>query len=490
MRIGIVGTGYVGSVTGSCLAELGHDVLCADLSEDRIMQLQRGEPPFFENDLEPLLKNNLANGRLKFTTSIADAVKHGDVVFLCIGTKPLPDGRPDMTPMLRATSDIASAIDGYKIIVEKSTLPIQSAEWLAGLLREKLPAGGSFDIAAVPQFLREGTAVKDFFNPDRTIIGVDKPQVADVLVELFAPLNGVILVTDINSAEIIKHATSAFLATKLSFMNAIAQLCEKTGADVTQVAKGLGMDHRIGAEFLNAGIGYGGIFFQKDIASLIDIGSQYHINLDLLKATTVINRYQRIQFIERIEQALAQQENPALFLPNAANQYHSPEMQRAALSHDLHGKTIAIWGLAYKPHTNDLRDAPSISIIWGLQNRGAHVRAYDPLAMPVAKSQLPKITFCDSPYEAAQGADVIAIVTEWDEFKEINFKRLREVTQTRLIVDGRNLYNPQRMADLGFNYVSIGRATAFAQPNQAPESSDVVSSVALPGDASMPAVHV
>jgi UDPglucose 6-dehydrogenase len=446
MKIAVIGAGYVGTVTATCLAELGHHVILADSSEERIDQLQQGKPPMYEQGLEPLLVKNLENGRLNFSTQIGDAVRHGEIVFLCISTQPLLDGRPDMAPLLRAIKDITQAMDGYKILVEKSTLPIKSAEWLSGLIHEKLPPGASFDIAAVPQFLREGTAVADFFHPDRTVIGVDKQSVADVLVSLFAPLNGVILVTDINSAEIIKHATSAFLATKLSFINAMAQLCEKTGADVSQVAKGLGMDHRIGPEFLNAGIGYGGIFFAKDIASLIDIGNQYHINLDLLKATTIINRYQRISFIERIEQAFG---------------------EKGAGS--LEGKTVAIWGLAYKPHTNDLRDAPSTSIIWGLENRGAKVRAYDPLAMPVAKSQLPKITFCNDPYEAAEGADVIAIVTEWDEFRNINFKKLREVTQTRLIVDGRNLYNPQRMADFGFTYISIGRPTVL--PTTSEESS-------------------
>ncbi|MEB3206989.1 MAG: UDP-glucose/GDP-mannose dehydrogenase family protein [Vampirovibrionales bacterium] len=438
MKIAVIGAGYVGTVTATCLAEMGHQVICADTSEERVEQLQRGKPPMYEQGLEPLLVKNLGNGRLQFTAHIGNAVRHGDIIFLCIGTQPLLDGRPDMAPLMRAIEDITVSMDGYKIIVEKSTLPIKSAQWLSGLIREKLPAYASFDIAAVPQFLREGTAVADFFHPDRTVIGADKQTVSDKLVSLFAPLNGVILVTDINSAEIIKHATSAFLATKLSFINAMAQLCEQTGADVSQVAKGLGMDHRIGPEFLNAGIGYGGIFFAKDIASLIDIGNQYHINLDLLKATTIINRYQRISFIERIEQAFG---------------------HKGAGS--LEGKTVAIWGLAYKPHTNDLRDAPSTSIIWGLENRGAKVRAYDPLAMSAAKSQLPKITFCNDPYEAAEGADVIAIVTEWDEFRNINFKKLREVTQTRLIVDGRNLYNPQRMADFGFTYMSIGRPTVL-----------------------------
>ena len=278
--------------------------------------------------------------------------------------------------------------------------------------------------------MREGHAVNDFMHPDRIIIGAESKRAIDTIVEINRPLNAPLLVTDTNSAELIKHATNAFLATKISFINSIAQICEKTGADITSVSRGLGLDHRIGQEYLNAGIGYGGIFFPKDLNSLLNIAEEYHINLDLLKQVEVINRYQRISFMEKIDEALGK---------------------------NLNGKTIAIWGLSYRPHTDDMRDTPSISIIRGLEKRGAKIRAYDPLSMEQAKELVPDITYCESAYEAAKGADAIAILTEWDEFAYINFMKLRQESECRLIVDGRNLFTPNRMRNLGYTYVSIGR---------------------------------
>jgi UDPglucose 6-dehydrogenase len=309
-------------------------------------------------------------------------------------------------------------------------MPIKTGEWLQSLLREQVPSNIEFDIAAVPQFLREGHAVKDFMHPDRIIIGAESKRAIDTIVEIYRPLNAPILVTDTNSAELIKHATNAFLATKISFINSIAQVCEKTGADITSVARGLGLDRRIGQEYLSAGIGYGGIFFPKDINSLLNIAEDFHINLDLLKQVDIINRYQRISFIEKIDEALGK---------------------------NLSGKTIAVWGLSYRPHTDDMRDTPSLTIIRGLEKRGAKIRAFDPLSMEQAKEQLPDITYCASAYEAAKGADAIAILTEWDEFAYVNFLRLRKESECRLIVDGRNLFTPDRMKNLGYTYVSIGR---------------------------------
>lgn len=439
MKIAIIGSGYVGTVTGTCLAEMGHQVVCADVKEGRMRNLQEGKVHFYEEGLEHLIRGNREEGRLEFTTDIVQAVRDSQIIFLCIGTPLLPSGKPDFGSLSAAVKSIASGMDGYRLIIEKSTLPIKTGAWLKSLLQAQLPEGIEFDIAAVPQFLREGRAVKDFMQPDRIIIGAESKRAIDAIVEIYRPLNAPILVTDTNSAELIKHATNAFLATKISFINSIAQICEKTGADITSVSKGLGLDRRIGQEYLNAGIGYGGIFFPKDLNSLINIAEEYHLNLDLLKQVDIINRYQRISFIEKIDEALGK---------------------------NLSGKTIAIWGLAYRPDTDDLRDTPSFTIIRGLEKRGAKIRAYDPLAMEPAKEHLPDITYCSSPYEAAQGADAIAILTEWDDFAYVDFLRLRQGSQCRLIIDGRNLFNPDRMKHLGYHYVSIGRSKV--DPDRAP----------------------
>lgn len=430
MKIAVIGSGYVGTVTGTCLAEMGHQVVCADVKEGRMKNLQEGKVHFYEEGLEHLIRGNREEGRLRFTTDITNAVKDSEVVFLCIGTPLLPSGKPDLNALSAAVKSIASGMDGYRLIIEKSTMPIKTGEWLQSLLQEQVPAEIEFDIAAVPQFLREGHAVHDFMHPDRIIIGAESKRAIDTIVEIYRPLNAPLLITDINSAELIKHATNAFLATKISFINSIAQVCEKTGADITSVARGLGLDRRIGQEYLHAGIGYGGIFFPKDINSLLNIAEDFHINLDLLKQVDIINRYQRISFIEKIDEALGK---------------------------NLHGKTIAVWGLSYRPHTDDMRDTPSLTIIRGLEKRGAHIRAYDPLAMEQAKEHLPDITYCESAYDAAKGADAVAILTEWDEFAYINFLKLRQESKCRLIVDGRNLFNPERMKNLGYTYVSIGR---------------------------------
>ncbi len=430
MKIAVIGAGYVGTVTGTCLAELGHQVACSDVDEKRIATLNRGELPFFEAQLEPLLRTNLEEGRLKFFNDTQAIVKDAEVVFLCIGTPPLPNGKPDMKLLEKAIHDISAAMTGYTLIVEKSTLPIRTGEWLEQKLSDGVHSNVEFDVAAVPQFLREGNAVNDFMRPDRIVIGGNSQRAIDLLVQIYQPLNSPILITDVNSAELIKHASNAFLAMKISFINSIAQICEKTGADVMKVAKGIGLDKRITSEYLNAGLGYGGIFFPKDIASLVSIADEYSINLDLLKSVETINRYQRLFFIEKVEQALG-----------------------GMLEH----KTLCIWGLAYRPDTNDMRDAPSLTVIRSLLNRGAKVKAYDPLAIEATKNILPQIEYASNPYDAAKDADAILILTEWDEFKRINFNLLKTETPCRLIVDGRNLYHPERMAHLGFNYLSIGR---------------------------------
>ncbi len=434
MNIGIIGSGYVGTVTGTCLAELGHNVICADVNEKRIDNLNKGEVHFYEEGLSAMISANLEAKRLSFTKDIGKAVKESSVIFLCIGTPPLPNGKPDMNALTLALDEITSAMDGYRLIIEKSTLPVKTGEWLKDLLAKQ--TDHDFDIAAVPQFLREGHAIHDFMYPDRIIIGAEEQRAIDTIVSLYNPLNAPLMITDINSAELIKHATNAFLATKISFINSIGQMCEKTGADINVVAKGLGMDKRISPDYLQAGIGYGGIFFPKDINSLVNIAEEYHINLDLIKSADVVNKYQRINFIEKIDKAVGG---------------------------DLKGKTVAVWGLAYRPQTDDMRDAPSLTIINGLLKRGAKIRAYDPIAMDNCRQLMPKITYCGSAYDAAEGADVIAILTSWNEFLYTNFLKLNEVTDCRLIVDGRNLFNPERMSNMGYNYVSIGRREVRAK---------------------------
>lgn len=436
MKIAVIGSGYVGTVTGTCLAELGHNVICADVNEKKMTDLQDGKVSFYEEGLSPMIATNLEAGRLEFTTDIVNAVKKSDVVFICVGTPNLPNGKPDMNALTQCVKTVAQGMDGYRLIIEKSTMPIKTGQWLNDMLKQELNDDIDYNIAAVPQFLREGHAIQDFMNPDRIIIGADDQRSVDTIVKIYAPLNAPMLITDINSAELIKHATNAFLATKISFINSIGQICEKTGADITTVARGLGLDNRISPDYMNAGIGYGGIFFPKDINSLMNIAEEYHLNLDLLKAVDVINRYQRISFIEKIA---------------------------GTVNDDLHGKTVAIWGLAYRPYTDDMRDAPSITVIRGLQKRGAKIKAYDPLASENAKDPLPNIEYCASPYEAAKDADVIAVVTAWNEFSYINFKKLKEESNCRIVVDGRNMYNPERMSNLGYHYVSIGRQEALAK---------------------------
>jgi UDPglucose 6-dehydrogenase len=431
MNITVIGAGYVGAVTAACLAELGHCVICTDTNEAVITGFQQGKSPFFEPGLEDLIQTHAATGQLTFTTDAQMAIDHGDIIYLCILTLPLPNGKPDLKALQAALKTLSQCIKTPKLIVEKTTLPLKTGEWLRQTLRSELPRYIEFDVAVVPQFMREGSAIQDFLQPDRIVIGSESEQAIETLKSLYSPIDAPILITDTNSAELIKHGSNAFLAMKISFINTLAQLCEKTGADIRDVSHGIGMDKRIAPDFLQAGIGYGGIFFSKDIHSLMNIADQYHINLDLLKATEVINRYQRLHFVELLEEAV----------------------------HGLEGKRIAIWGLAYRPNTDDMRDTPSQHIIRSIQNRGARVVAYDPLAMEKAKKVLSNVTFAADPYVAAKGADAIVIVTEWDAFRHIDLDRLKQETSCRVIVDGRNIFVPKTMANAGFHYVSIGSQT-------------------------------
>ncbi len=439
MKLAVIGSGYVANVTGACFAAMGHNVVVGGLDKERIERLQEGIVPFYEEGLESIVKTELANRHLRYTLDIRDACKDAEIIFLCISGQPLADGRMDTKHIAKILEDISQDFtEGYRLIVERNNLPVKTGDWLKSEVQRHLPKDSTctVDIASVPQFLREGHAVNDFYHPDRLIIGAETHHSKELLMELYQDLPAPILMTDVTTAELIKHSTNAFLAMKISFMNSIGQLAEKCGADVEMVAKGLGMDKRISPHFLHAGIGYGGIFLPRDVQSLTYLASQYHLNLDLLKATETVNRYQRISFIERVEKACGGQ---------------------------LAGKTIAVWGLSYRPNTDDMRECPSTQIIWGLQNRGATVKAFDPIAMPAAEQKVRRVEFCEDLYDCAKGADAIAILTEWPEFSQVNFSQLREATTCRLIVDGRNLFNPARMQEQGFSYYSVGRKASLVE---------------------------
>ncbi len=446
MRMVVVGAGYVGTVTGACMADMGHQVTCIDIDKPHIERLKNGVVDFYEEGLETLIKSNLDAGRLTFTSDMKEAVKDAEIVFLCMGVRGSIGDKPDMRPLYKAAKEIAEALKGpgYTLIVEKSALPIKTGMFLKEVLEAERPADckHEYEIAAVPQFMREGNAIYDFMHPDRVVIGSESQRAIDMLVNIYRPLHSPMFITDISSAELIKHATNAFLAMKISFINSLSCICEKTGADITKVSKGLGMDKRIAPDYLQAGIGYGGIFLTKDMNSLLSIADELHVNLDLLKMVGDINRYQRISFIERISAILG-----------------GPDGR-------LNGKKIGVWGLAFRPDTDDMRDSPSVTIIRGLEKRGATIKAFDPIAMEKTRSLLPHVTYCQDPYEAATDVDAIAVLTEWQDFTYIDFQRLKEVSDCRLMVDGRNLFSPKRMQQLGYTYISIGRKPETPEPSE------------------------
>ncbi len=430
MKISIIGSGYVGLVSGTCLAEIGHEVVCVDNNLEKIEKLKEGKVPFYEPSLEPLIKYNTNEGRLRFSGEIKDGVKHGEVIFLCVGTPPMPDGSANLEALEQVVSQIAKYMDGYKLIVEKSTVPVQTNEWLSGLIDEYLENKDiSYDIASNPEFLREGSAVYDFMYPDRIVIGVSSERAANLLVKLYNPLNSPILITDINSAELIKHASNAFLATKISFINFVANICEKTGADIDKVKIGVGLDKRIGMDFLNAGIGFGGSCFPKDVLAFKTIAQKVGIDAGILNATDEINKQQREKFIDKINRGLG----------------------------GVSGKNIAVLGLSFKPDTDDIRESPSLRIVEALKEMGASLRVYDPAAMDNFKMIYPDLYYAQDPYEAIKDSVAVVFLTEWKQFKEIDFLKIKNEMECRYIFDGRNMFNLERMEKLGFNYYSVGR---------------------------------
>jgi UDPglucose 6-dehydrogenase len=430
MNICVVGAGYVGLVTGAVFADLGNDVVCVDNQPDKIAMLQAGRMPIYEPGLEEMVARNVADGRLAFTTDLPAATRRSLIVFIAVGTPPKADGQTDLQAVEAVARAIGQAMERYTVIVNKSTVPVGTGDFVREVIERSQRQPVPFDVVSNPEFLREGSAIEDTLRPDRIVIGAPNQQVAMTLLELYAPLERPMIITDVPSAEMIKYASNAFLATKISFMNAIANICDLAGADVTQVAKGVGLDARIGPAFLQAGLGYGGSCFPKDTESLVHTAASFGYDFRLLKAVVDINRERAALFVGHIAKVLA----------------------------PLDGKTIAVLGLAFKPNTDDMRDAKSIEVIARLLELGAEVRAYDPVAIPNARRVLPPdVVYCESPYAAATGADAIALVTEWNEFKFLNLERVRSLMGRPVVFDGRNLWEPERMRRLGFEYYSIGR---------------------------------
>jgi UDPglucose 6-dehydrogenase len=432
MFVAVIGTGYVGLVTGAVFADLGNDVICADTDTRKIETLLRGEMPIYEPGLEEMVKRNVADDRLRFTTNVQEAVRRSQVVFIAVGTPPKENGEPDLTAVEEVAFEIAGALDSYKVIVNKSTVPVGTGDFVRDIIERNKHRDVDFDVVSNPEFLREGSAIKDTLHPDRIVIGAPSQQVAMTLLELYAPLERPMLITDVHSAEVIKYASNSFLAMKISFMNMIADLCEACGADVVNVMRGMGYDSRIGNQFLHPGLGYGGSCFPKDTDALIHTGDRYGFDFKMLRHTSEINKERPQRFLKKILEVVG----------------------------SVKGKTVGLLGLAFKPDTDDLREARSIELIRLLLDEGASIRAYDPIAMENCSQIFPDITYCDSSYQAAEGADLLCVVTEWNEYKLLNLERIRESMKTPVIFDGRNIYDPARMKKMGFTYYGIGRPLA------------------------------
>ena len=429
MKLSIIGTGYVGLVTGTCFAEVGHHVICVDNDAAKVKLLQAGGIPIYEPGLEELVKKNVAAGRLKFTASTAEGVQNSDVIFIAVPTPPQPDGAVDLSYIERVARDIAAAMTSYKIIVDKSTVPVKTGEKVAETIKRYCAAKVEFDVVSNPEFLREGFAVDDLMQPDRVVIGVSSPRPAAAMKEIYTPFKAPIIVTDINSAELIKHAANSFLALKISYINAIATVCEAAGANVQEVAQGIGLDERIGRRFLNAGIGFGGSCFPKDLSAFIKISEQVGYEFKLLKEVQRINADQMERFIKKITDTLWV----------------------------LKDKKIGVLGLAFKQNTDDVRSSPAIDLCHRLQKDGATLRVHDPKAMEKAKALLPNVTYVDDMNAVAEGCDAIVVATEWDEFKSLDLARAKKALTHPIMFDGRNLFDPAEMEKLGWIYKSVGR---------------------------------
>ena len=434
-KICIIGAGHVGLVAASCFAELGNMVVCVDSNKEKIASLKKSILPFYEPDLEPLVKKNVKRGNLTFCFSLNEGIKKSQVIFISVGTPSLPDGSADLSSIENIASLIAKNLNSYKLIIEKSTVPVQTGKKLKETICRYRKNNTDFDLASNPEFLREGKAIYDFFYPDRIIIGVESERAEKILKSIYAKIKAPIVVTDVATAELIKHASNSFLAAKISFINAVARVCDSSGADVKKVAQGMGLDRRIGKEFLAAGVGYGGSCFSKDLGAFRYISRKLNYEFDLLKEVKIINEGQKRYFVEKIK----------------ANLWV------------LKDKKIAILGLSFKPGTDDMRFAPSIDIVKLFIEEGARVSVYDPKAMKEAGRVLSalgkksKVRFCKSSYQAVQRADCLCFLTQWDEFKKLDFKKVKKLMQYPLIADGRNMLDKGRLLKLGFEYIGIGR---------------------------------
>ncbi len=429
-NITVIGTGYVGLVTGTCLADLGNRVVGLDIDENKIQCLNEGRVPIFEPGLEELIRRNREAGRLSFTTSYEEALKDAEFVFVAVGTPEGVDGEADLRYVRMAAESIAKVMDHPMIIVNKSTVPVGTGDFVADIIRKYQPKPIPFAVVSNPEFLREGSAVNDFLHPDRIVLGSTDQEAAEKVAQLYLPLRAPIMITDLRTAEMIKYASNAFLATRISFINEIAAICERLGADVKEVARGMGYDKRIGPYFLDAGIGFGGSCFPKDVKALEHMALVHGAHPQLLRAVMEINRDQRRRVILKL---------------------------RELLDYNLRDKVIGLLGLAFKPNTDDMREAPSVDLYHMLVNEGAIVRAYDPVAMENARRLLPELQLAEDPYDLATGADALVIVTEWNEFKHLDLPRIRELMRGDVLIDGRNIYEPERMKKLGFRYRGMGR---------------------------------
>ena len=444
MKISVIGAGYVGLTTAACLAELGHQVFCSENDLQKLAKLQNGELPFFEPFLEPIVQKSRNTGRLQFG-STEDAIGYGQCIFICVGTPPLDNGDADLSAIERVARTIAKRGQGYRLVIEKSTVPVQTAVQLRRHLGLHNSNGSEYEVASNPEFLREGSAVENFFHPDRIVVGVESEKAAQQMREIYQPiLDGnfscpvhtdcskrkdvPFLVTDTNSSELIKHASNSFLAMKISFINAVADLCEAAGADVGRVAEGIGLDPRIGSSFLQPGIGFGGFCFPKDLQAFVRIAEKFGCDFSMFKEVEKINLQRVGKFVMKLKHELWV----------------------------LRGKRLAVWGLSFKPNTDDIRFAPQLTLVKQLLAEGAIVQAYDPQAMPNAKRQLPDVAYCEDPYQAAEGVEAILVLTEWEEFRQVDWTRLSGLVERPLVVDGRNTLPRKEVAAHGFHYVGIG----------------------------------
>ena len=431
MKLMIAGTGYVGMVTGTGFANLGNDVMCYDIDTEKVNMLTEGKLPIYEPGLGEIFRRNLDAGRLRFTSDIIEPVQNSEIIFICVSTPSNSEQAADLTAVEQVAEAIGRYMNDYKVIVNKSTVPVGTADLVRDIIKKNQQEEIPFDVVSNPEFLREGAAVKDFENPDRIVIGTDSKRAEEVMASLYrakARTGRPILITNIRSAEIIKYASNAMLATRISFMNQLSRLCEKSNADIKDVARGLGLDNRIGSRFLHAGLGYGGSCFPKDIRALIATLKEHDCDSDLFEAVHRINEKQRAVAVEKLKTVL-----------------------------EINGSTVAVWGLSFKPKTDDIREAPSLDVIEALQKGGATVHAFDPVAMDNAKKEIKDVKFFENPYEAIRDCDALIVVTEWDEFRNLDMQAVKVLLKQPIVVDGRNIYDPEEMKDLGFTYLGIGR---------------------------------